>query len=152
MAMRDINPRIVPEHELDGIRKRGIRRAERRVEEREHLRLEIKARKLLEDTHTAVDKLFLGTEESPIEPGLIVPLTRDRIAAIKAGADIAAKLLNKVLPDLKQVEIRADEAKDAERILESIDIANRLRIYKEAVERRESDLVVVADTEPEFLK
>jgi len=149
--MRELNPRIVPEHELDGIRKRGIQRAERRVEEREHLRLEIKARKLLEDTHTAVDKLFLGIEESPTQPGLIVPLTRDRIAAIKAGADIAAKLLNKVLPDLKQVEIRADETKDAERILESIDISNRLRIYKESANRRDAAAVVVVEDPLEFL-
>lgn len=151
--MKEINPRkSVPDHEIDGIRKRGIKRAERRVEEREHLRLEIKTRKLIEGMQDTVVTLIRGTEESSMEPGLEVPLTRDRITALKAAADISGRLLNKTLPDLKQVEIRDDEAKEAGRILESIDISNRLRIYKEAIARRESTFEEVEEDTMDFLR
>lgn len=155
--MKDINPRLVPEHELAGIRSRAIKRAARRLEEREHLRLEIKSRKLMEEMHVATFKLFAGVEESPTEPGLIVPLTRDRIAALKAGADIAAKMLNKVLPDLKQVELKEEDSQNAERTLNSISLDNHLRLYLDAVAQRnaERDTAVEAEivSDPEeFLK
>ena len=134
--MRDINPKIVPEHELAGIRERGIKRAERRVEEREHLRLEIHSRKLIVEMQDAAIKLFLGIEESHNEAGLYVPLTRDRIAGLKAGADIADKLLKKVLPDLKQVELTAGNNDGEGRILENIELDNRMRLYLAALEKR----------------
>jgi hypothetical protein len=133
------NLSFVPNHELEGIRNRAIKRAEGRVEEREHLRLEIKSRKLIEEMQEAAMMLFTGCELfTDEETGVAVlrPLGRDRIASLKAGADIADKLLKKVLPDLKQIELQDGGQSDSGRLLENTDISNRMRLYVEALQRR----------------
>ena len=140
MAIKEINPNFIPNHELEGIRERGIKRAERRVEEREHLRLEIEGRKLLGGMHEAVFKLLLGYEEGQ-EAGLLVPLTKDRISALKAGIDGADKLMRKVLPDLKQIELSEGDGTGEGRILDSVELQNRMRIYLEAIQTRGDNVV-----------
>ncbi len=135
------NQSFVPAHELEGIRERGIKRAERRVEEREHLRLEIKSRKLIEEMQAAAFMLYAGVDICDAimdEDGLpaIIPLTRDRIAGLKAAADISDKLLKKVLPDLKQIELQDGGQQGEGRILENIELSNRMRIYMEAISKR----------------
>ncbi len=160
------NQSFVPAHELEGIRERGIKRAERRVEEREHLRLEIKSRKLIEEMQDAAFMLFTGVDirdDIMDENGrpAIIPLTRDRIAGLKAAADISDKLLKKVLPDLKQIELQDGGQQGEGRILENIELSNRMRIYMEAIGKRgtvtrnvefvEGELVDDSD-EMDFLK
>ncbi|RLD78548.1 MAG: hypothetical protein DRJ15_11350 [Bacteroidetes bacterium] len=135
--------------EVATLRKSAIGRAERRVEHREHLRLEIKSRDLLQNIHTAIDTLYRGTEPDNDDPDLMIPLTKDRVASINAAATLSDRLLKKVLPDLKQVEIREDEEQRGERLLESVDLSNRLRIYLQAVEER--DASVVYNQVPDFL-
>ena len=159
MTKTNVTP-FVPEHELKGIQERAIKRAENRVEEREHLRLEIKARKLIEEMQQAAMVLYFGYEELPLQPGETVPkfarLGRDRIAALKAAADISDKLLKKVLPDLKQIELTEGEGGAEGRILENIDLDNRMRIYVEALAKRQlaampiEDAIIVDDMD--FLK
>ncbi len=140
MTIKDINPNFIPNHELEGIRERGIKRAEKRVEEREHLRLEIKGRKLLDGMHEAVFKLLLGVEEGD-EAGLFIRLSKDRIASLKAGIDGADKLMRKVLPDLKQIEISPGDGGGEGRILDSVELQNRMRLYIEAIQKRGDNVV-----------
>lgn len=148
--MKDINRTFVPEHEMQGIRDRAINRAEKKFEAREHLRLEIKSRRLLDDLDATVIVLRDGVE--PIvdrDTGEIDlrPIGRDRVASLKAGADIALKLLNKVLPDIKQVEIQDSSNGGEGRILENTDLSNRMRLYMEAVQQRGIEEPVIVDAE-----
>jgi len=137
--MRKNNLSFVPNHELEGIRNRAIKRAENKVEEREHLRLEIKSRKMIEEMQEAAIMLFTGVElfeDKETGEAVLRPLGRDRIASLKAGADIADKLLKKVLPDLKQIELQDSTGGGEGRILENTDLSNRMRLYVEALEKR----------------
>lgn len=135
---------FIPAHEVEGIRNRAIKRAEDRVEEREHLRLEIKSRELLTGMHDIFYTLISGVEVSPFkdidedgrEVNRVVPLSRDRIASLKAAADVSDKLLKKVLPDLKQIEMVDPGGKGEGRILENIELANRMRLYIESLNKR----------------
>lgn len=152
---------FVPAHELEGIRNRGIKRAENRVEEREHLRLEIQSRKIIEKMQEAAFMLYLGVEAFTDDlTGVTVlrPLGRDRIASLKAAADISDKLLKKVLPDLKQIELQDSTAGGEGRILENTDLNNRMRIYVDALEKRalandaiEIEEAVIVDDDLGFL-
>jgi len=167
------NQSFIPAHEVAGIRNRAIKRAEDRVEEREHLRLEIKSRKLLNGMHDIFYTLISGVEFSPFqdendvdEDGRqikrIVPLSRDRIAALKAAADVSDKLLKKVLPDLKQIEMVEEGGGKEGKILEDIELANRLRVYMESLNKRGviipmktemiEDAVIVDEQPLDFLK
>jgi hypothetical protein len=129
---------VIKKFDLDygDIRARAKSRAISRLAEREHLRLEIQSRKLLECIHDAAFMLFVGYEESQEEPGLFMPLTRDRQNSLKAGAEIALKLLNKVMPDLKQIELDRQSKEEGEKLLQDIELANRLRIYTESKAKR----------------
>ena len=161
--MTDNNQSFIPNHELEGIRNRGIKRAEDRVEEREHLRLEIQSRKLIEEMQGAAFLLYTGVDvktDVDTNESVIIPLTRDRIAGLKAAADISDKLLKKVLPDLKQIELQDGGQSGEGRILENTDLSNRMRIYAEAIEQRRlaalsdeiEDAVFVEDDGMDFLK
>jgi len=156
--MKTINANFIPEHELAGIRERGIKRAEKRVEEREHLRLEIKSRELINKMQDAALMLFFGYEANPNDPDVLVPMSRDRIASLKAGADVADRLLKKVLPDLKQVELQDGGNNGEGRILENIELDNRMRLYLQALEKRgtvvpirQEEVEVIVEDEMDFL-
>jgi len=88
--------------------------------------------------------LYAGVEEVPGEPGVYTPLTRDRIAGLKAAADVAGRLLNKVLPDLKQVELDDKTKQEADRILQDIELDNRMRLYIESKAKRGEHIRLVA--------
>lgn len=82
----------------------------KQYDEREHLRSEIPSRQLVGDILTVKDMLLRGREEVRTPSGEILSqeLDRTRQNGLKAAADIAFKLLNKTVPDLKQIELRAD--------------------------------------------
>ena len=85
------------------------RRAERRIEEREHLRLELKAREYIHTVHGIIDTLVEGYEywrDPGAAEGEKVPLTRQRIQALKTAMDGSLRLLDRVLPPLKAVEVQ----------------------------------------------
>lgn len=78
--------------------------------EREHLRGEIKSREYISLIHDSIIKLFYGEEtlETPAGERMVVELDRTRQAGIKAAMDGAFKMLNKTVPDLKQIEVSSD--------------------------------------------
>lgn len=115
----------------------GARKALQRIEEREHLRLEIETRELIHKMQDAAFLLYMGYEGTIDDPDLQMPLSRDRIMALKSAADISGKLLNKVLPDLKQVELSESSDGNSEAVLQDIDLANRLRLYIDAKAKRD---------------
>ena len=96
---------------------RARKRAEDRIEEREHIRLELKTREYIQVTHQAIDVLLKGSEiqrDQHTGAEIEVPLDRSRVQAIKASADLSLRLLNKVLPDLKAVEVGDSPEKAAD--------------------------------------
>lgn len=96
---------------------RARKRAEDRIEEREHIRLELKTREYIQVTHQAIDVLIKGYEtqrDASTGMEMEVPLDRSRVQAIKASADLSLRLLNKVLPDLKAVEVGDSPEKAAD--------------------------------------
>jgi len=142
----------VAQHEIDSMKDRAIKRAERRVEEREHLRLEIQTRRHLIDMASIADLLHAGYYPNPNDPDnpeAIILLTLDRIASLKAAADIKDKLIRKVLPDLKQVEITEDEKTTGGKILENIELSNRLRLYLESLAKRGAEIDITPTLVPE---
>ena len=95
----------------DAIR-RAQQRAIDRVEEREHLRLELKARQYIHTVHGVIDTLVAGAEPErmydgrPKPGGNLVPLDRTRIQALKTAMDGSLRLLDRVLPPLKAIELQ----------------------------------------------
>ncbi len=77
-----------------------------RLEEREHLRLDIPTRAILQRMSATVATFVQGYEDVQTAVGDIIqqPLTRERIAALKAAADIDRALLDRTLPPLKAME------------------------------------------------
>ena len=82
----------------------------KQYDEREHIRGEIPTRRLVRDILTVHDMLLRGRETVETASGeyLDQELDRTRQNGLKAASDIAFKLLNKTVPDLKQIELRAD--------------------------------------------
>lgn len=157
--MNSYHPSLRPplsKAEFDEVKARTQQKALKTVKEREHLRLEIQARGLIEGMQEDVVKLRYGIEFSQIlkdDAGnaAVVPLTKDRITSIKCAADIAGKLLDKVLPSLKQVELTDDKGDIEGMVLGDIELDNRLRLYIEASEARKDkdvlDVNVISDAE-----
>lgn len=85
-------------------------KARKQFDEREHLRAEIPSRKLVQDVINIGDILHAGKEAVMLPSGHVeeMELDRTRINALKSAADIKFKLLAKTVPDLKQIELRAD--------------------------------------------
>lgn len=85
-------------------------KARKQFDEREHLRAEIPSRKLVMDVINIGDILHAGKEAVMLPSGQReeMELDRTRINALKSAADIKFKLLAKTVPDLKQIELRAD--------------------------------------------
>lgn len=82
----------------------------KQFEEREHLRGEIPSRKYIKTIDAGISILMRGSEMKMAPDGEIYPqeLDRTRQAGIKAAMDACFKMLNKTVPDLKQIELRAD--------------------------------------------
>lgn len=86
----------------------------KQYQEREHLRGEIPSREIVRGIMTVQNMFLRGTETIKThENGFIEQeLDRTRIAALKAYQDAGFKLLNKTVPDLKQIELRADVSEE----------------------------------------
>ncbi len=95
---------------------RARKRAEDKIEEREHLRLELKAREYIQVCHTVIDKLLVGEETVKAIDGSEerVPLDRARVQALKSAMDGSLRLLDRVLPPLKAVEVSDSLEKQAD--------------------------------------
>ena len=98
------------------VHERALKRAERRVEEREHLRLELKAREYIHTVHTGIDTLMRGHEMVQLDGQApqTMPLDRARVQAIKAAMDGSLRLLDRVLPPLKAVEVQDSPERQAD--------------------------------------
>lgn len=88
-------------------RERAKQRALTRIEEREHLRLELNARGYIHTCHEIIDTLVAGEEIIKSAEGAQqrVPLDRARVAALSKAMDGSLRLLDRVLPPLKSVEM-----------------------------------------------
>ena len=110
---------VLPMHLHDQAIERAKQRALDKIEEREHLRLELKAREYIHTVHRIIDTLVVGQESQrdalgdpiPTEPK--IPLDRSRVQALKAAMDGSLRLLDRVLPPLKAVEVQEDPEKTA---------------------------------------
>ena len=78
--------------------------------EREHLRGEIQSRKYIGIVDDAIGLLKAGREVVLSADGATVlqELDRTRQAGLKAAAELSLRMLGKTMPDLKQIELRAD--------------------------------------------
>lgn len=114
-AYRGIGSQWLSTPERRDIRQEARRRALKRVEEREHLRLELKAREYINTCHGIAETLVHGYEEHRGEQGGVerVELSRARVQALKTAADISLRLLDRVLPPLKAVEVNDSPEKEA---------------------------------------
>ena len=103
--------RFLSKEEREEARKNGKRRAQERVRDREHLRLEIDTRQILNRMAATVNTLVLGYEEVHPQDGdpVQMPLSRDRIAALKVASDVDKMLLDRVLPALRPIEVAPHE-------------------------------------------
>ena len=83
--------------------------------EREHIRSEIPTRKIVGDLIKISETLHRGYEEVVTPSGELMRTELDatRQQGLSKSAEIKFKLLNKTVPDLKQIEIRADITEEA---------------------------------------
>ena len=89
--------------------------AAKQYAEREHIRGEIPTRKIVGDLIQISETLHAGYEtvETPSGEMMRQELDATRQSGLARSADIKFKLLNKTVPDLKQIEIRADVTEEA---------------------------------------
>lgn len=89
------------------LRKNARRNTPKRLEQREHLRLEIEARDIIARMKASTMTLVQGFEEviTPVGDTIQQPLSRERIAALRVAAEIDKTMLDRVLPVLKPVEV-----------------------------------------------
>ena len=87
----------------------------KQYEEREHLRGEIPSRQIVRMNHKIMEIFIKGSEDVTTPSGeiLVQELDSTRIQSLKAAADIGFKFLAKTVPDLKQIELRADVTEEA---------------------------------------
>ena len=104
--------RLLTSNDQEVALQRARKRAEAKLEEREHLRLELKAREYIQVCHNVIDTLVKGQEKT--HTGVEVPLDRSRVQALKAAMDGSLRLLDRVLPPLKAVEIQDSPEKQVE--------------------------------------
>ncbi len=121
-------------------------RAMKKVEEREHLRLELKAREYIQVCHQVIDTLVEGKEEVSLSPGAepsIVPLDRARVAALKTAMDGSLRLLDRVLPPLKAVEVTDSPERQADAMTltttELLELAGHMKDLKPVIEGEVSE-------------
>lgn len=89
--------------------------ATKQYAEREHIRSEIPTRKLVGDVIRISDILQAGYETKTSDTGEVtrVELDATRQQGLARSADIKFKLISKTVPDLKQIELRADVTEEA---------------------------------------
>ena len=89
--------------------------AEKQYNEREHIRSEIPTRNIVIDLITISETLHAGWEDRMTPSGEVIreELDATRQQGLSKSAEIKFKLLNKTVPDLKQIEIRADITEEA---------------------------------------
>jgi len=89
--------------------------AAEQFDEREHLRSEIPSRAYMRIIDSGIRVLMRGTEETVTPAGevIITELDSTRQNGIKSAMDACFKMLGKTMPDLKQIEIRADITEEA---------------------------------------
>ena len=89
--------------------------AAKQYAEREHIRGEIPTRKLVGDLIDISQTLHHGYEETRTPSGEMIRVELDatRQQGLSKSAEIKFKLLNKTVPDLKQIELRADVTEEA---------------------------------------
>lgn len=111
MAIPKTHRHYLTSEDQAAAKNRAKNRALGKLEEREHLRLEIKTRDILQRLGAAVSTLIQGYEDirTPVGDVIQVPLTRERIASLKAAADIDKTLLDRTLPALRPVELAQPE-------------------------------------------
>ena len=84
------------------------------------LREAIQGEQVLLSIGDILDRLMQGQEPSP-DGGPPLPLDSERIAALKGAMDGHFKLLNKVLPDLRSVELTGA---DGEALIPKAEVSN----------------------------
>lgn len=111
---------ILNEEEQEAARARQARRyreasALKQYEEREHLRGEIPSRHILEMNSKIMEVFVKGEEDVIMANGTVETreLDRTRVSMLKAASEIGFKMLSKTVPDLKQIELRADVSEEA---------------------------------------
>jgi len=89
--------------------------AAKQYAEREHIRSEIPTRAIVIDLIDISKTLHSGYEEIETPSGEMIRTELDstRQQGLSKAADIKFRLLNKTVPDLKQIEIRADVTEEA---------------------------------------
>ena len=82
----------------------------RQYEEREHIRGQIPTRSIVNMNLRIMQLLAQGREKVTLPEGgeVEIELDKTRISSLKAAADLGFKMLAKTVPDLKQIELRAD--------------------------------------------
>lgn len=89
--------------------------AAKQYSEREHVRSEIPTHRLMGDVITISDILQQGYEEKTSPAGEVTRTELDatRQNGLYKAAEIKFKLISKTVPDLKQIELRADVTEEA---------------------------------------
>ena len=126
----------VREHSQTPEGRRELRRRQARAEQtlqaREFVRHEIQALKHVQDLENMALMLLSGQEVSvdPVtEQPSLIPLDKDRTSQLSTCANIKFRLLAKVLPDIKAVELTGagGEELGSQRELAEMELRNRLR-------------------------
>lgn len=141
MANSPTRRHFLSEEERREAKARAKKRAKHQIQEREHLRLEIEARAIIQRMGATVNTFIQGYEDvtTPVGDVIQQPLSRDRIAALKAASDIDKVLLDRVLPPLKAVEVKKEEAFEDPAKMTDNDLRQTLSKYmgvsKELIDR-----------------
>ena len=125
------------------MKERAKKRALDRIEEREHLRLELNARGYIQTCHEIIDALTRGDEIIKDDEGRAqrVPLDRARVAALSKAMDGSLRLLDRVLPPLKAVEVTDSPERQAnEKLLSTGELVELI-----LKERRKQPQVIEAE-------
>jgi len=114
------NMNALTEQEMDAAKTRQQRRYQaeasaKQYAEREHIRSEIPTRAIVVSLIKIAGTLESGYEEviTPAGETIRNELDATRQQGLFKAADIKFKLLNKTVPDLKQIELRADVTEEA---------------------------------------
>ncbi len=102
---------LSPQDQLDAYR-RAQARAVKKVEEREHLRLELKSREYIYTVHGIIDTLVKGYEPMPGNPTELIQVSKARVTALSKAMDGCLRLLDRVLPPLKAIEVQDSPEKE----------------------------------------
>jgi hypothetical protein len=133
--------------------KRRQARAEQTLQAREFVRHEIQALRHVQDLENMALMLLSGQEAAvdPVtEQPSLIPLDKDRTSQLNVCANIKFRLLAKVLPDIKAVELTGagGEELGSQRQLAEMELRNRLRAVLTQGKPLELVEELVEDAEP----